>query len=74
MRFYVRDGWTKEELDMCCIRGEFKVHFPHDADQYYMLTAYSGYDVDKLMTKISEIHNPFDKEMTKRQLLEDRNW
>lgn len=74
MRFYVSDGWTKEELDLCCVRGEFQVHFPGDERQYYTLTAYSGYDVDKLMDKISEIHNPFDKEMTKRQLLEDRNW
>ena len=74
MRFYVRDGWTKEELDLCCVRGEFKIHFPKDTDQYYTLTAYSSYDVDKLVNKISEINNPFDKHLSKRQLLESRNW
>jgi len=76
MRFYVRHGWTKEELDACCTRGEFNIHFPQDVDQYYTLDIASSYDVDKLLPLISKIDRMFGEQhdKTDRELLIERNW
>lgn len=76
MRFYVKDGWTKTELDACCHKGEFNIHFPGDVDRYYSLDIGGSYDVDKLLPLISNIERRFKEqsERTDRQLLEDMNW
>ena len=76
MRFYVRDGWGKAELDACCTRGEFNIHFPEDVEQYYSLDIGGSYDVDKLLPLISEIERRFSEQhqKTDRQLLEAMNW
>jgi len=76
MRFYVSDGWTKAELDACCVRGEFNIHFPEDVDQYYSLDVVSSYDVDKLLPLISGIRRAFadQYDKTDRELLVAMNW
>jgi len=76
MRFYISDGWTKEELDECCVQGCFDNNWPDDANPYYILNRQGSYDVEKLLAKISKIRRAFPEQhdLTDRELLEQQNW
>lgn len=61
MRFYIRDGWTKELLDSCCIDdGSVHCFHPKDMEPYYVLDhrKYSAFDATKLVKHVSEIRPP----------------
>ncbi len=85
MRFYIFDGWTKEELDICCVRGEVTNFHPEDTDPYFMLDhrRSSAFDAVKLVELVSEIHPPgfwtkhecaeFSK-LSMEQVIEHYNW
>lgn len=57
LKFYTKDGWTKEELDNCCIEGEVYCPFPNSPEPYYILDLKknSKFDLEKLLPKISSI-------------------
>ena len=80
LRFYVKDGWTKEELDSCCIQGEVKLSFIDDSIeyQYYILDHLqnSRFDVDKLMEKMSVLVRAFDDRPneTDGEFIKKFNW
>lgn len=75
MIFYEIDGWTKEELDECCVRGEFCLRIPNGNLRHYILAHRAAYDVDMLMDRISQIvtRSPVHETMSKRELLETLN-
>jgi hypothetical protein len=60
LRFYMSDGWTKEELDGYCERGEVKCAHPDDADPYYTLASGSSFDLNRLIVAASGVHRAFD--------------
>jgi hypothetical protein len=76
IRYYVKDGWTIEELRECLVRGDFHFPFPDDKDPYFLLKQGGAIDVDKMLEKISGIlrhfYEQFDK--TDKELLESFNW
>lgn len=76
MRFYVRDGWTKGELDECIVRGEFIIAHPEDTNPYYSIGPHDSYDSKKLLEKISKIKRGFDdqNQYSDYELLEHMNW
>ena len=75
MRFYVSDGWTKEELDACIVRGEFIIAHPEDSRPYFSIAPYDRYDATKLLVKISEIRRGFSNQNpVDYELLEEMNW
>jgi hypothetical protein len=62
LRFYLHDGWTKEELDSFCIRGEVNCFHPGDHEPYFVLdhTKRSAFDIPKLYEKCSKLYRAFD--------------
>ncbi len=62
LRFYARDGWTKEALDLLCVKGEVHCPSPNDEDPYYTLDRFQGsrFDCEKLLRHCSEIHRRYD--------------
>lgn len=78
MRFYVHDGWTKEELDSLCVRGEVKCFHPDDRYPYFTLdhNQASRFDAEKLLERTSEIDRAFpDQEVySDLELIHHFNW
>lgn len=78
LRFYESDGWTKEELDKCCVKGEVHCAHPEDEDPYLTLNGDVGscFDIKKLKARISKVERCFrDQEsMTDDEILEEYNW
>jgi len=75
MRFYFSDGWTKPELDMCCLKGEVSCKFPEDTFPYYTLEIGANFNLDALL-EIAYVANPhkLDEELkTDREILEGYN-
>lgn len=62
LRFYAREGWTKEALDALCLRGEVRCHSPNDEDPYYTLAREQGsrFDCERLLECCSSLHRAFD--------------
>jgi hypothetical protein len=75
LRFYLTDGWTKDELDECCVTGEVKCFFPDDPSPYFSLTVGSFFDCFMLLDKASRVDRLFDKytHMSDIQFLEQMN-
>lgn len=76
LRFYISDGWTKEELDQCCIKGSFSCTHTDDPDPYYTLDIGSTFNTKKLIEKMSVLHRRFDDypNETDEQFIEKMNW
>lgn len=78
LRFYVRNGWTKEELDDCCTKGEVYMAHPDDIDPYYTLDPKQGsaFDIKKLLSLASEVVRAFDDRPweTDEEFCERFNW
>ena len=78
LRFYVSDGWTKEELDSCCVRGEVHVPFHKDTEPYYTLKHGSAFNPKKLLDRTSKIHRWAERsiigDISDEQYIEDMNW
>lgn len=78
LRFYISAGWTKEELDKLCIRGEVKCFHPHDADPYFTLDHEKGsaFDAVKLYERCSQLYRAFNDypEQSDIQFIERYNW
>jgi hypothetical protein len=80
MRFYIGDGWTKEELDLCCERGHVTCFHPNDQFPYFTLDhrISSYFDALKLRELVSEVIPPFffterEKSMSWEQIIERYN-
>lgn len=78
MRFYIHDGWTKEELDGLCIRGEVKCFHPQDIRPYFTLdhNLASQFDAEKLLAKTSKIVRAFSdqNQYSDLDLIKRYNW
>lgn len=63
LRFYLADGWTKEELDSYCTTGEVACFHPDDPDPYYILDHHQGskFDCVKLRAAASELVRNWDE-------------
>jgi len=61
LRFYVSDGWTKEELMELLVgdTGDFLIR-PMDPEPYYILTVGSRLDPEKLLAKTSKLVRAFN--------------
>lgn len=78
LRFYMSDGWTKEELDLLCTKGEVLNNHPKDKDPYFVLNHEKGscFDAVKLYEKCSILvrtYNDYPHE-TDIQFIERYNW
>jgi hypothetical protein len=60
LRFYISDGWTKEELDKLCSKGEVRSRFPTDMYPYLSLTQGSRFDTTLLLDSCSALVRAFD--------------
>lgn len=65
LRFYVSDGWTKEELEECTIhraliKGSVSIKHPEDKDPYFTIDDDSHWNYEKLLSKCSKLHRAFD--------------
>lgn len=60
LRFYLKDGWTKEELDGCCSQGEVNIHTITDEYPYYILDPGASFDTDKLLAITAKVHRAFE--------------
>lgn len=78
IRFYCHDGWTKEELDACCDKGEVYCAHPSDVHPYWTLDHRQGsrFNPDKLLKKLERIDRRFDDQnvFTDKELIEHFNW
>ena len=80
LRFYVHDGWTKEELDKCAIKGESQIHTESDPQPYYIFHIGNVYDSTKLLEigyverKLLEHVAPERLKLTDKQILDFMNW
>jgi len=60
LRFYIRDGWSKEELDKCFTKGGVVNAHPQDTDPYYVPDVGSHFDTKELIKRMSTLHRRFD--------------
>lgn len=62
LRFYLRDQWTKAELDACCKFGEVLISHPKDGKNAYFTLADPSYsfDIDKLMKLTAKVDRAFN--------------
>lgn len=60
LRFYISEGWTKEELDKLCSQGEMYCFHPSDENPYF--TLYNGAKLD--LEKLKEIQNEWSLHRT----------
>ena len=78
LRFYRKDGWTREELEECLEKGIiiFRQDIIMGNDMsYWMLDIRSKFNIDKLMSKMSKLDRMFDDrpEESDREYLEKMN-
>ena len=78
LRFYSSDGWTKEELDKFCLKGEVQCLFPDDQDPYYSTLLGTVLDTTLLLDSCSTLVRRFndypsesDKEFVERMIAHD---
>jgi len=77
MRFYLHDGWTKEELESLMVKGKLHDPFPGDGDNgYYLLQVGGAFDIEKLTGKVSEIFHTFGDHKGKsiQDIVKHFNW
>lgn len=78
LRFYEKDGWTKELLDSLCRDGSVRCFHPSDEPEwrYFTLDFGSAFDVDKLMAHMSELfrYPGYSENETDRDYIDDMNW
>jgi hypothetical protein len=60
LRFYVMDGWTKEELDEMAPRGNAAMPFPKDHDPYFIFRSGHFVDVGRILERCSKLIRAFD--------------
>ena len=75
LRFYLSDGWVKEELDSYCARGEVNCSHPNDEDPYLTLTIGSRFNCEKLIQSCSSVIRAYNDypEQPELALLESHN-
>jgi hypothetical protein len=59
LRFYEKDGWTKSELDSCCLVGSVKCFFPKDPEPYFTLDQGSSFNITKLYEHCSHLFRSY---------------
>lgn len=79
LRFYMNDGWTREELEDCLETGRIIVNgdFGSELDiPYYMLDVGSRFDLEKLMPLVGKVERAFDDYpwQTDREFIESHMW
>jgi len=81
LRFYKRDGWTREDLELYLIRGSIEdtseYHGDSDYFAYYILSIASSLDMKAFyQEKVGEVHRAYDDypHMTDLEFLESKNW
>ena len=77
MRFYLRDGWTRDELASLIVKGKLHDPFPQDKeDGYFILEVGGAFDVKKLAERISEVRHTFNdhKGESIEEIIEHFNW
>lgn len=64
LRFYIKDGWTKEELEECLINGSVEKSAYFDKDEphfrYLVYSINSKVDIPKLISKMERLDRAFD--------------
>jgi len=74
LRFYIKHGWTKEELTECIVKGNVVIAHPKDGPEAYYVLEHIGcsFDVDKLLEKVSIIYRAYDDypDETDKQFIE----
>lgn len=79
LRFYIRDGWTLDELKAVAIKGEPKLHPRSEHDPYFIFDVGSRYD-SKRLAEIGFIHRdildlfPERKPLSDIEIIEHMNW
>jgi hypothetical protein len=75
LRFYYSDGWTKEELDLLCEKGQVYCSFPEDKNPYMTLYPGSLFNCEKLLAACSKVHRMFDDKpnQTDLEFLKEHN-
>lgn len=78
LRFYVRDGWTKEELDAVCTVGSVHCAHPNDEFPYFTLNygEHSRFDCKKLLALADGVERRYDDRPgdTDLEFLESMNY
>lgn len=77
LRFYINDGWTKEELDKFCTKGEVHCFHPYDKHPYFTLDHRKGSAFDAVkLSAASKLVRSFDDypNITDVKFIERHNW
>ena len=80
LRFYIREGWTKELLETFVTKGKVAHCSGFETERedmkYYLPGAYTTMDVDRLMEHVGEVKRRFDDfpEETDREFIKRMLW
>jgi len=77
MRFYLKDGWKKKELENLLDKGRVLDPLPKDKDMgYFLLEVGASFKIKELAEKISEVRHTFEshKGESLEEIINHFNW
>lgn len=81
LRFYLREGWTKEELDLCAApKRQCMLHPKSQDDPYFIFDVGNPYIPERLLEigyiqrRYLNVAYPKKANMTDLEILEQMNW